>query len=412
MQQGHHAVLIHDRREAQRLLQEIAVDPAAFVYLLPKAVFRCIKLKGIPCIAANIIKQEMLAKGGEAAVKREALYLEGTTDILLLGTLKHYGLLLEKLKKQPFGLKKIAAEIQAILDNLEAGERTIALAHGKELPLGQRTLIMGILNITPDSFSDGGRYMETGQAVERAREMREEGADIIDIGGASSRPQSQMIDEAEELRRVLPVVKSLSREGFILSLDTFRAGVARACLDEGVHLINDIGRLQLDPGLLPVLAEKQAPVILMHNRMQLRDESGQVIDAEKVTQDLMHYQDLISDIMKELGQSIEMAQEAGLGRNKIIIDPGLGFGKNLAQNRLLIKRLEEFKSLGQPLLIGASRKTFIGQTLELEVGQRLEGSLAVVAMAIMNAADIVRVHDVRESKRVAMMTDAVIRENG
>jgi dihydropteroate synthase len=412
MQQGHHAVLIHDRREAQRLLQEIAVDSAAFVYLLPKAVFRCIKLKEIPCIAANIIKQEMLAKGGEAAVKREALYLEGTTDVLLLGTLKHYGLLLEKLKKQPFGLKKIAAEIQAILDNLEAGERTIALAHGKELSLGQRTLIMGILNVTPDSFSDGGRYMEAGQAVERARKMREEGADIIDIGGASSRPQSQMIDEAEELRRVLPVVKSLSREGFILSLDTFRAGVARACLDEGVHLINDIGRLQLDPDLLPVLVEKQAPVILMHNRMQLRDESGQVISGEKVTQDLMHYQDLMSDIIKELGQSIEIAQDAGLGREKIIIDPGLGFGKNLAQNRLLIKRLEEFKSLGQPLLIGASRKSFIGQTLDLEVEQRLEGSLAVVAMAIMNAADIIRVHDVRASKRVAMMTDAVIRENG
>ncbi|MDD2510450.1 MAG: dihydropteroate synthase [Syntrophomonas sp.] len=412
MQQGHHAVLIHDRREAQRLLQEIAVDSAAFVYLLPKAVFRCIKLKEIPCIAANIIKQEMLAKGGEAAVKREALYLEGTTDVLLLGTLKHYGLLLEKLKKQPFGLKKIAAEIQTILDNLEARERTIALAHGKELSLNQRTLIMGILNVTPDSFSDGGRYMEAGKAVERARKMREEGADIIDIGGASSRPQSQMIDEAEELRRVLPVVKSLSHEGFILSLDTFRAGVARACLDEGVHLINDIGCLQLDPGLLPVLVEKQAPVILMHNRMQVRDESGQVIDAEKITKDLMHYQDIISDIIKELGQSIEMAREAGLAREKMIIDPGLGFGKNTAQNRLLIKRLEEFKSLGQPLLIGASRKTFIGQTLDLEVEQRLEGSLAIVAMAIMNAADIVRVHDVRESKRVAMMTDAVVRENG
>ncbi len=408
---GHHALLINDLKEAKQLLQEIGVDPAAFVYLLPKAVFRCIRIKEIPCIAANIIKQEMLAKGGEAAVRRESLYAEGTTDVILLGTLKHYDLLLEKLRRQPFGLKKLAAEIKAILDNLEKGEGTITLADGKKLPVGQRTLIMGILNITPDSFSDGGYYEETGRAVERAYEMREEGADIIDIGGASSRPQSRMADETVELERVLPVIKRLSREGFILSLDTFRAKVARTCLDEGVHLINDIGNLQFDPGLLPVLVEKQAPVILMHNRLQIRDESGEINNAADTGRELS-YKDLTSDIIKELGRSIEIAHEAGLGRDKIIIDPGIGFGKSLGQNRLLVKRLKEFKSLGQPLLLGASRKDFIGRTLGLEVNERLEGSLAVVAMAIMNAANIVRVHDVQASKRVALMTDAVMREEG
>lgn len=395
---GSHVTLIRNQQEARRVLEEIGVDPGAYPYLLPKANFYCIKLKDISFRGANIIKQEMLSKGGEAAIPRQALSGEGAGDVLLMGTLKHYRLLIRKLKVQPFGLKKVAVEIENILAALEARQQTIELPHGKSLKLGERTLIMGILNVTPDSFSDGGKYLNPDQAVKRAREMIDEGADIIDIGAASSRPDSVMAGEEEEIQRLLPVMDTLAVEDIIISIDTFRGEVARAALENGAHIINDIGSLQLDSELLPVLVEKQAPVILMHNRMQIR--AGEP------------YQDLIADIITELEYAIKQAVDAGLPDEKIIIDPGIGFGKTLEGNRLLLKRLADFRSLGKPILIGASRKSFIGQTLGLEVNERLEGSLAAVAIAIMNGADIVRVHDVKASKRLASMTDAVMQENG
>jgi dihydropteroate synthase len=285
-------------------------------------------------------------------------------------------------------------EMQSILEANESQNRTLRLAGGRELELGRRPLIMGILNVTPDSFSDGGKYTDPSLAAEHAWTMREEGADIIDVGGASSRPGSEMVDEDGELKRVLPVIDRLVRERFIVSVDTFRSKVARACLERGVHIINDIGRLQLDAGLLPVLTEHQSPVVLMHNRMQFKQNEP--------------YQDLISDILIELQESIDQALQGGLTREQIVVDPGIGFGKNAAQNRFIIKHLAEFKSLGYPVLLGASRKRFIGQTLDLEVEDRLEGSLAVAAMAVMNGADIIRVHDVKASRRIADMTWAVM----
>lgn len=394
-----HAVLIQSRAEAKKYLEEIGASSSGIEYMIPKAVFRCIKLKNISHRAANILKQEMLAKGGEAAVTREAAGGDkGSGDMLLLGTLKQYALLLEKMKKQPFGLRAVAAEIEKILQSLEQPTGSLSLAQGQMLALGRRTVIMGILNITPDSFSDGGKYFAPEKAFERALAMQAEGADIIDVGGASSRPDSTMASEEEELARVIPLVKKLADAGMIVSVDTFRAEVARQSLDNGAHLINDIGSLQMDPGLLDVLVKWQAPVVLMHNRLQLRRHEP--------------YVDLIDDIAEELAQLAMQAEEAGLEPGKIIFDPGLGFGKSPAQNRMIVKRLQDFKSLGRPLLIGASRKSFIGETLGLAVEERLEGSLAVMAAAIMNGADIVRVHDVRESCRMARMLDAIRSENG
>ncbi|HZK44273.1 MAG TPA: dihydropteroate synthase [Syntrophomonadaceae bacterium] len=395
---GHHAVLIRDRVEARQFIKSIGTDKKAPAYMEPKAVYRTIKLKNISCQAANLIKQEMLSKGGEAAVSKETIFAQGHTDALLMGTIKHYRLLIKKLKLQPFGLKKIAEDIQEILDNLEPKTTDLLLADGSTLNIGDKTLIMGILNVTPDSFSDGGQFNSIDQAVKKAIEMVAAGADIIDVGGASSRPDTKIADEDTELERVLPVVKELAAQGVIISVDTFRASVAKACLEVGGHLINDIGRLMLDETLLPVLVEQNAPVILMHNRLQFRRGEP--------------YEDLISDIVSELQESINLALEAGVGKNQIIIDPGLGFGKTLAENRLIIKRLWEFKSLGFPILLGASRKSFIGQTLNVEIDERKEGSLAVATMGIMNGADILRVHDVEATKRVVMMTDAVVREDG
>jgi dihydropteroate synthase len=264
--------------------------------------------------------------------------------------------------------------------------------------MGKKTLIMGILNVTPDSFTDGGRFFDPDYAVEHALQMVEDGADIIDVGGASSRPDSIMVDENEELRRILPVVKRLAKKDITISVDTFRARVAEEALAQGAHLINDIGSFEMDSEMLNVLCRWQAPVVLMHNRLQIKP--GEV------------YDDLVANIILDLQQSIARAVASGLGEERIIVDPGLGFGKTPAENRLLLKRLQEFKSMGRPILIGASRKSFIARTLNLEIDERLEGSLATVVIGIMNGADIVRVHDVKESKRVAAMTDGVRLENG
>ena len=396
---AHHAIFIESGAEAKRYLEEIGASSPGIEYMIPKAVFRCIKLKNISHRAANILKQEMLSKGGEAAVSRQAASGgEGSSDVLLLGTLKHYALLLEKLKLQPFGLRTVAEDIENILNSLEGPVGSLPLAQGQTLELGKRTLIMGILNVTPDSFSDAGKFLDHEKAFTHALAMQAEGADIIDVGGASSRPDATIASQEEELTRVIPLVKKLANAGMLVSVDTFRAEVARQALEQGAHLINDIGNLQMDSELLNVLVKWQAPVVLMHNRLQLRRHEP--------------YDNLIDDIAEELTQSAGKAEQGGLEPGKIILDPGLGFGKTPAQNRLIVKHLQDFKSLGRPLLIGGSRKSFVGATLELEVNERLEGSLAVMAAAIMNGADIVRVHDVRESCRLARMLDAIRSENG
>lgn len=395
---GHHAVFISNRWEAECFLAEIGASPAGIEYMIPKGVFRCIKLKNISNRAANIIKQEMLSKGGEAAIAKEALISDGEHDVLLLGTTRQYQRLLEKLRMQPFGLKKIAQEIEAILTNLETNCWIIELANGHQLEIGSQTKIMGILNITPDSFSDGGRFFNPDQAISRALEMIEEGADIIDIGGASSRPDSQMIDETEELRRILPVVENLAAHDLVLSVDTFRARVAEAVLEAGAHMVNNIGLFSLDSDLLEVLSRWQAPVVLMHNRLQLNAEQA--------------YENLVDDIFADLQQAMSQAEAAGLTAEKIIIDPGLGFGMTHAQSMVLLKRLQDFRSLGRPILIGASRKRFIGDALDLDIQERLEGSIAAAVIGIMNGANIVRVHDVKETKRAARMADAVRLVNG
>ena len=395
---GHHAVLITNQQEARHLLKEIGSTAPGIGVMIPKAVFKCIKLKNISNRAANILKQEMLSKGGEAAVAKDALNIEGSNDVLLMGTLKHYRLLVEKLKLQPFGLKTVAGEIEAILAALETSSWDIPLAHGSRLTIGKKTMIMGILNVTPDSFSDGGRFFDCDRAVAHALAMAEAGADIIDIGGASSRPASIMADESEEIQRILPVIKRLAAHNLTISVDTFRARVAEAALEQGAHIINDIGGFEMDAKLLDVLVKWQAPVVLMHNRMQIRPDEA--------------YQDLVADIILDLRQSMDRAVNSGLSAEHIIIDPGVGFGKSLTENLLLINRLQDFRSIGRPILLGASRKNFIGRTLDLEPEDRLEGSLAAVVIGIMNGANIVRVHDVRETKRAAVMADAVRLSNG
>ena len=254
---------------------------------------------------------------------------------------------------------------------------------------------MGILNVTPDSFSDGGRYADPAQAVAHAFAMVEEGADVIDLGGESTRPGHAPISAVEELRRIVPVLELLAPECPVpISIDTTKAAVARRALALGARLINDQWGLQGDPGMALVAAEFNVPVIAMHNQRGSR------------------YDDLMADIIASLHRSLERADESGLGREQVIVDPGFGFGKTSAQNLEVLRRLGELKTLGRPILIGTSRKSMIGAALPATApSERLEGTAATVALGIAFGADMVRVHDVRAMMRVARMADAVVRES-
>ena len=268
---------------------------------------------------------------------------------------------------------------------------------GKALPLGERALIMGVLNVTPDSFHDGGKYTSTDAALRRAETMAGEGADIIDIGGESTRPGSEGVSVEEELARVVPVIREIrKRLDTPLSIDTTKALVARAALAEGASIVNDISGLKFGTGLAEAAAEFGAAMILMHTSSRPRD-----------MQEKTEYESLIDDILESLRESMRKASAAGVREENIIIDPGFGFGKTAAQNLTLLKELARFRGLGRPILIGTSHKSFIGAVAEGPSGGRLEGTAATVAIGIMNGASIVRVHDVGHMKKIALMADAV-----
>lgn len=267
---------------------------------------------------------------------------------------------------------------------------------GRELEFGERTLIMGILNVTPDSFSDGGDYSSVDIAVEHAKEMLRDGADIIDIGGESSRPGHTRISTEEELRRVIPVIKRLREEtNAIMSLDTIRAEVAEEAIKNGVHIINDIWGFQEDKKLADVAAKYQTPVILMHNHV------GNEYDC-----------DVVEAIKKFLMESVKIAKSAGVKDDMIILDPGLGgFGKTVEHNFEIMCRLGEIKDLGYPVLIGTSRKSIIAKVLDVPPKDRDIGTAATTALGIVQGMDIVRVHNVLANVHAAKVTDAIIRRN-
>lgn len=261
----------------------------------------------------------------------------------------------------------------------------------------ERTLIMGILNITPDSFSDGGRYLSPDDAVDHGKRLAAEGADILDLGAESTRPGAEPVSAAEQIRRLKPVVQELVRHVPVpLSIDTTQAEVAREMLDLGADIINDISGLQFDPELAPVVAERDCPVVIMHIAGTPRD-----------MQENPQYTDVIGEIRQYFTDRIAFARQAGIREHQIILDPGIGFGKTVEHNYRIVGALDEFISLGYPLLVGASRKSFIGKTLDLPVGERLEGSLAAAVLAAWGGARILRVHDVQATVRAVRLTDTI-----
>jgi dihydropteroate synthase len=256
---------------------------------------------------------------------------------------------------------------------------------------------MGVLNITPDSFSNGGLFFDKEKAVLCALRMVEEGADIIDIGGESTRPGSKPVELEEELRRVIPVIESLAKEVDVpISIDTYKAVVAQRAIEAGAQIINDISGLHFDPSLAQVAAREDTPLVLMHIR-----------GTPETMQKDVHYSSLFPEIIRYLRDSIRTAESTGIDPGQIIIDPGIGFGKTLEDNLLILKHLYEFRILGKPILLGTSRKSFIGKILNTEVENRLEGTLSSIAIGVLNGAHIIRCHDVPQTKRAIAVADAV-----
>ncbi|NOY45912.1 MAG: dihydropteroate synthase [Deltaproteobacteria bacterium] len=381
---------------ARAELERIGADAAGVARMIDKAGFLAIRVEGLKAPAANILKQEMLSLGADAAVARGVVNCSiERSDALILGTRKQVRRLIRKLRPQPFGLKALAAELEELLVREEPQEFRW---HGGVLRLDGRPLVMGILNVTPDSFSDGGDYFDREAALDRALQMK--GADLLDVGGESTRPGAPPVSQEEEERRVVPVIEHLAhRVGVPISVDTYKAAVARRAVEAGAALVNDVSGLRMDPAMAGTVAELGAGLVVMHMRGDPRTMQSDT-----------RYADLVGEIFRALEESVDRAVEAGVPRERVWVDPGIGFGKSAEQNLVLLRRLEEFRSLGCPVLVGASRKSFIGRTLGIEDPKdRLEGSLAAAVVAVWNGARILRVHDVRATRRAVDLAWAASR---
>lgn len=261
----------------------------------------------------------------------------------------------------------------------------------REFEVGKQTYVMGILNVTPDSFSDGGKFNTIDAALKQAEKMIAEGADIIDIGGESTRPGYTLLSDEEEITRVVPVIEAVKREFDIpVSVDTYKGNVAKSAIGAGADLINDIWGLKYDAIIARVIAESGLPCCLMHNRKE------------------PNYNDFMQDMLSDLYETVNIAEKAGIADDKIILDPGVGFGKTYENNLEVINKLEQMHALGYPLLLGTSRKSVIGLTLDLPVEERVEGTLATTVIGVIKKCSFVRVHDVKENKRVIAMTEAIL----
>jgi len=394
-------LFLNEPGEINNAFGKMGVDSVGIDIMTPKAIFRVIKLDGLEARQANVLKQEMLVCGGETAISKRVYNLTNElTDVILTGTIAQFNRLCEKLIRQPFGLKDVSKGIGEVLEKFDS-KPSIIKAGKFELDLSKRTHIMGILNVTPDSFFDGGTYFDIDVAVSRGIAMVEEGADIIDIGGESSRPGAESVGINEEIKRVVPVIEKLACEvDCPISIDTYKTEVAKEALEAGATIVNDISGLRMDEKMPELVAKTGAPVIIMH--MQ---------GTPKTMQKNPHYECVMGEIISFLRKQAEVALKAGVQKDKIIIDPGIGFGKTRDHNLEIMKKFSELKSLGYPILMGTSRKSFIGATLDLPVEDRLEGTAATVVYSVVQGANIIRVHNVKEMARVAKMTDAMLKGN-
>jgi len=392
-------LLISSKSDAEREMRRIGVSEGGVRAMAGKAETAVLKITDADVPTAHIIKQQMLSIGGDAAVAKDVLtHAVDRTDILIFGTHHELRELVQKLAYQPFDLPALGQQIAALLDSLAPRPHLRLRARGHTLDLAERVHVMGILNITSDSFSNGGLYLRPTAALDHAMQMIGEGADIIDVGGQSSRPGSQPIAESDELARVVPVVERIHEEwDGPISVDTYRARVAEEALKAGASMVNDITALTAEPATAGVAARFDAACVLMH--MQGRPDTMQRNPS---------YDDLMGEIALFLRSAIDKALAAGVGEDQVVVDPGLGFGKTTEHNLAILRHLPELGVLGRPILIGASRKGFIGKVLDLPVEDRLEGTLATAAYAVAQGARILRVHEVKPVLRTARMVEACL----
>ncbi len=392
-------LLVSSLSDAAREMERIAVSPGGVRAMAGKSRSLVVKIVDADIPTAHVIKQQMLSIGGDAAVAKDVLtHGVDSTDVLLMGTHTQLRELTRKMAWQPFDIPALGERIAEILDAVESERPAVLHARKHELAVGERVHIMGILNVTPDSFSDGNNYLERGEALARAKEMVAEGADIIDVGGQSSRPGSDPISEDEELKRVIPIVSAIAEDwDGPISIDTYRSKVADKALDAGASIVNDITGLTGDPEMAHVVARHEAACVLMH--------------MQGTPADMQHkpsYDDLMGEIAFFLTEAIKRAGDAGIRDDRIAIDPGIGFGKTSKHNLAILRHLPELAVLGKPVLVGPSRKAFIGSVLDLPVEERLEGTLATAAYAVAQGARILRVHDVAPVLRASKMVEACL----
>jgi dihydropteroate synthase len=384
--------------DVARELERTDSDPEGVGIMTRKGRTLLVRVEDVPLKAAPLLKQEMLALGADASHARGVADLSVVTSpVVLIATPGQYQRLLPKLRRQPFRLREIADAVESALDHYGSrSARTLRGLH-RTVPLGDRTRVMGVLNLTPDSFYDGGRYDRPETAVERAEAMVQEGASLIDVGAESTRPGSSGISAEQELERLRPVLGRLhDRLQVPISVDTRKPEVARAALEIGADLINDVGGLR-EPEMRRLLVRSGAPVVVMHMRGT----------PETMQQDLI-YADLRGEVYAYLTTQTELARTEGVASEQMLIDPGPGFGKSAEQSLELLRHLGELRSLGYPLVVGASRKSFLGRLLEdAPAEERGEASLAAAVVAGLQGAALVRAHDVRATVRALAVADAV-----
>lgn len=389
-------LLFQDQDELSRFLENnIKVDPISIKYFTVKDRVYFFYYENIQNKLCNIIKQDMISAGGDAAVSKDvAQFKKGCTNVLLMGTNKQFNIFIKKSFSQPPTIKKIGEEIKGYLKSLNQEEVKFKIKN-KTFNCRNKVYLMGIINVTPDSFYDGDRYSDYKAAVKQVRRIIKQGVDIIDIGGESTRPGAEKITPEQEIKRVLPIVKYVRKNFKIpVSVDTYKSKVARAVLDEGAGMINDISGLRFDKDMAGVIAEYKASVVLMHIK-------GTPVTMQRNPE----YKNLMGEIKDYLAEGIKIALDNSIQFDNIIIDPGMGFGKTVEHNYIILRKINELKILRRPVLIGLSRKSLIGKVLNNDPDKRLIGTIALNTLSILNGANIIRIHDIQEHKEVIKLME-------
>ena len=391
---------IDGTKDAESIMTEIGVSTEGIPYMATKAVSMVVYLENVHIGAANILKQEMLSIGGDAAVTRGVVNGKAEiSNVVLVADKNRINKLIQKLQRQSiFGLGAVREDLQKQLQpKPQCLYYTLPTKGEKELSL-ETTRIMGILNVTPDSFSDGNQFYHQEEAVQRALQMEKEGADIIDIGGESSRPGAKPLTVEEECARVLPVIQELSRKIEIpISIDTYHSQTAIKAIEAGVSIVNDISALEDDALMGEALVSyPHVSIILMHKK-----------GCPQTMQDNPHYVHVIKEMMHYFEQRLDFCDQLGINRDRIILDPGIGFGKRLEDNLLILKHIEVLHSFKLPVLLAASRKSFINQIVPSTPTERLAGTLATTAIAVNKGIQVIRVHDVKENYQLIQTLQAV-----